>query len=83
MVVSPPGERQRGWRRGKQVIPRGRGGRGAWRDPAAPGLPPDALPRRLQGRRHPATRQPTIPPSLPDYTAPLDPVRSFSNSRVC
>jgi len=42
MAVSPPGERQRGWRQCKQV---GRGGRGAWRDPAAPGLPPDALPR--------------------------------------
>lgn len=69
MAVSPPGERQRGC---KQVHRRHRRrGRGVWgvgRDPAPPGLPPDALPRRLQGRRPPAPapapRQPTIPPHL-------------------
>lgn len=71
MAVSPPGERQRGWRRCKQARRRrGRGVRGAGRDPAAPGLPPDALPRRLQGRRPPAPRQTAIPPISSRFHCP-------------
>ncbi|GJN26145.1 hypothetical protein PR202_gb14053 [Eleusine coracana subsp. coracana] len=81
MAVSPPGQRgrwskqppgQRG-RWSKQVRRRDPGGRGAGRDPAAPGLPPDALLRRLQVHRPPAPRQPTPHHPLRDSTAPLDP----------
>lgn len=63
MAVSPPGRGWQQWR--KQVRRHGRGGRGAGRDPAAPRLPPDALARRLQGRRTPAPRQLMIPSPTP------------------
>ncbi|PNT62071.1 hypothetical protein BRADI_5g24967v3 [Brachypodium distachyon] len=87
MAVPPPQQRHRRRCRPKQT-PRSRrqgegkggggGGGGARRDAAAPRLPPDALPGRLQVIRPPAPRQPSSPPISIPLPRPSAPTRPFS-----